>query len=68
MRELWSDKRKFEIWLEIETLASEAMAAMRPLRIDELPVVDDDDRPIGLIDIQDLVMLKMLDVDEKSGE
>jgi len=26
MRELWSDKRKFEIWLEIETLACEAMA------------------------------------------
>ena len=26
MRELWSDKRKFEIWLEIETLAAEAMA------------------------------------------
>lgn len=26
MRELWSEKRKFEIWLEIETLACEAMA------------------------------------------
>jgi adenylosuccinate lyase len=26
MRELWSDARKFEIWLEIETLACEAMA------------------------------------------
>jgi adenylosuccinate lyase len=28
MRELWSDQRKFEIWLEIETLACEAMADM----------------------------------------
>jgi adenylosuccinate lyase len=28
MRELWSDKRKFEIWLEIETLACEAMAEL----------------------------------------
>lgn len=28
MRELWSDKRKFEIWLEIETLACEAMAKL----------------------------------------
>jgi adenylosuccinate lyase len=28
MRELWSDQRKFEIWLEIETLACEAMAEM----------------------------------------
>ena len=26
MRQLWSDERKFQIWLEIETLACEAMA------------------------------------------
>jgi arabinose-5-phosphate isomerase len=46
-----------------DDLASEAMAVMRPHRIDELPVVDDQDRPIGLIDIQDLVVLRMLDVE-----
>ncbi len=45
-----------------EALASEAMALMRQHRIDELPVVDDDDHPVGLIDVQDLVVLKMLDV------
>ena len=28
-----------------------------------LPVVDDQERPVGLIDIQDLVVLKMMDVD-----
>ena len=28
MRQLWSDERKFQIWLEIETLACEAMAAL----------------------------------------
>lgn len=28
MRDLWSEKRKFEIWLEIETLACEAMAEL----------------------------------------
>src|SRR6202795_2793059 len=28
MRELWSENRKFEIWLEIETLACEAMAGL----------------------------------------
>ena len=44
-----------------DALASEAIALMRPHRIDELPVVDDEDRPIGLIDIQDLVVLRMLD-------
>jgi len=28
MRSLWSDQRKYEIWLEIETLACEAMASL----------------------------------------
>ncbi len=46
-----------------DRLASEAIAVMRPHRIDDLPVVDDDGRPIGLIDIQDLVVLKMMDVE-----
>ena len=46
-----------------DALASEAMALMRQYRIDELPVVDDQDRPIGLIDVQDLVVLKLFDVD-----
>lgn len=48
-----------------EDLASEAMALIRQFRIDELPVVDEQDRPIGLIDVQDLVVLKMLDVEEE---
>jgi arabinose-5-phosphate isomerase len=47
-----------------ERLASEAMALMRQFRIDELPVVDESDKPVGLIDVQDLVVLRMLDVDE----
>jgi len=42
-------------------LASEAMALMRPLRIDELPVVDEHDVPVGLIDVQDLVVLKLFE-------
>src|SRR5437764_427211 len=28
MRRMWSDERKFEIWLEIEVLACEAMAEL----------------------------------------
>jgi arabinose-5-phosphate isomerase len=47
-----------------DALASEAMAIMKQFRIDELPVVDAEDRPVGLIDVQDLVVLKMLDVEE----
>jgi arabinose-5-phosphate isomerase len=45
-----------------EALASESLAIMQRHRIDELPVVDDQGVPIGLIDIQDLILLKMLDV------
>lgn len=49
-----------------EALASEAMAVMRQHRIDDLPVVDDEDKPIGLIDVQDLVVLRMFDVDDRT--
>jgi len=28
MRKIWSDERKFQIWLEIEVLACEAMAEL----------------------------------------
>jgi arabinose-5-phosphate isomerase len=45
-----------------DRLASEAMAVMRQFRIDELPVVDNAEHPVGLIDVQDLIVLKMLDV------
>jgi arabinose-5-phosphate isomerase len=47
-------------------LAGEAMAIMRQYRIDELPVVDDRDHPVGLIDVQDLVVLKMLDIEPET--
>ena len=46
-----------------DALASEAMAVLRQYRIDELPVVDENDRPVGLIDVQDLGVLRMLDVE-----
>ena len=46
-----------------DALASEAMGILRQHRIDDLPVVDEDDRPIGLIDVQDLVVLKLFDVE-----
>lgn len=48
--------------ISADALASEAIAIMRPLRIDELPVIDAENRPLGMIDIQDLITLKMLDI------
>ena len=43
-----------------ETLASEAMAIFHKFRIDDLPVVDRDDKPVGLIDVQDIVSIKIV--------
>jgi len=43
-----------------ETLAAEAMAIFHKYRIDELPVVDAQERPVGLIDVQDIVSLKIV--------
>ncbi|MBM4103004.1 MAG: KpsF/GutQ family sugar-phosphate isomerase [Planctomycetes bacterium] len=44
-----------------DTLAAEAMATLHKYRIDELPVVDAKDRPIGLIDVQDIVAIKIVE-------
>jgi arabinose-5-phosphate isomerase len=38
-----------------DRLAAEAFDILRSKRIDELPVVDDHHRPIGLLDVQDLL-------------
>jgi arabinose-5-phosphate isomerase len=43
-----------------ETLAAEAMAIFHKFRIDDLPVVDENDKPVGLIDVQDVVALKVV--------
>lgn len=42
-------------------LASEALAILNEYRIDELPVVDDDEHPVGVIDVQDLLGIKTVD-------
>jgi len=43
-----------------DTLAAEAMAIFHKHRIDELPVVNGDDKPVGLIDVQDIVAIKIV--------
>ena len=42
------------------SLASEASHLMRDFKVDQLPVVDDAGRPIGLVDVQDLVEARIL--------
>jgi len=41
-------------------LAAEATAIFHKFRIDELPVVDEEDKPVGLIDVQDIVTIKVV--------
>jgi arabinose-5-phosphate isomerase len=44
-----------------DALASEALAVLNKFRIDELPVVDDANLAVGLIDVQDLVRLRIVE-------
>ncbi len=46
--------------IRADSLASEATAIFHKYRIDELPVVDANDRPVGLIDVQDIVTIKVV--------
>ena len=41
--------------IEPDKLASEAERVMREFQIDQLAVIDGDGKPLGLIDVQDLV-------------
>jgi arabinose-5-phosphate isomerase len=46
--------------IRIDALASEATAIFHKYRIDDLPVVDADNKPVGLIDVQDIVTIKVV--------
>ena len=41
-----------------DALAAEALAILNRNRIDELPVVDTAGKPVGIIDVQDLLGIK----------
>jgi len=46
--------------IRLDALAAEATAIFHKYRIDELPVVDADDKPVGLIDVQDVLTIKVV--------
>jgi arabinose-5-phosphate isomerase len=46
--------------IRADALASEATAIFHKHRIDELPVVDSENRPVGLIDVQDILTIKVV--------
>ncbi|MBI1883883.1 MAG: KpsF/GutQ family sugar-phosphate isomerase [Chlamydiae bacterium] len=41
--------------IEVGKMAIEALRVMKDLRVDELPVVDGRDHPVGMLDVQDLI-------------
>lgn len=43
-----------------DALASEAVAIMNTSKVLDLPVVDDQDRPVGMLDAQDIVSLRVV--------
>ncbi len=46
--------------LLIDDLVCDAVRLMRENRHDEIPVVDHDGRPVGLVDVQDLIAMKVV--------
>lgn len=44
-----------------EALVRDAVHVVRKHRFDEIPIVDNDGRPVGLIDVQDLAALKVIE-------
>lgn len=47
--------------LRDDRLVRDAVQMVRQHRIDDLPIVDADGRPVGLLDVQDLVAMKVID-------
>ncbi len=46
--------------LTIDDLVRDAVRLMRENRHDEIPVLDHDGRPVGLVDVQDLIAMKVV--------
>lgn len=46
--------------IRADALAAEATAVFHKYRIDELPVVDAQNKPVGLIDVQDILTIKVV--------
>jgi arabinose-5-phosphate isomerase len=47
--------------IRLDALAAEATAIFHKHRIDELPVIDAAGRPVGLIDVQDILTIKIVE-------
>jgi arabinose-5-phosphate isomerase len=43
-----------------DALVADAARVLRQARVDQVPVVDSDGRPVGLLDVQDLLAARVL--------
>jgi arabinose-5-phosphate isomerase len=48
------------LYIETDCLAGEALRILREKKIDQLPVVDVERRPVGLLDVQDLLTVRIV--------
>lgn len=46
--------------LNVEHLVRDAVQLVRERRLDEIPVVDGEGRPVGLVDVQDLIAMRVV--------
>jgi len=46
--------------LSVEALVRDAVRMVQEARVDEIPVIDGEGRPVGLVDVQDLVAMKVV--------
>ena len=46
--------------LTVDSLVRDAVQLTRDKRLDEIPVLDADGRPVGLVDVQDLISMKVV--------
>jgi arabinose-5-phosphate isomerase len=46
--------------LTVDSLVRDAVQLAREKRLDEIPVLDHDGRPVGLVDVQDLIAMKIV--------
>ena len=56
------------VTIDRDAKISDAVSLLSDRKLSELPVVSDDDRPVGLIDITDIIGLTSVDVDELFDE
>lgn len=63
----WAERRIEEVMvrspraLQVSALVRDAVRLAREHRLDEIPVIDAGGRPIGLVDVQDLIALKVVE-------